>query len=95
VDCLSQAPARKPALAPQLARLGWTPRRLEDAQTAELRAALIEALAKFDDPATIEHALRAFDEDDSGKAPLPDCGSPSTSQAPLHDQDLVALFLGD
>jgi aminopeptidase N len=58
-------------LAPQLARLGWTPRRLEDAQTAELRAALIEALAKFDDPATIEHALRAFDEDDSGKAPLP------------------------
>ena len=58
-------------LGPQLARLGWTPSPKEDAQTAELRSRLIEALAKFDDASTIEHALRAFDDDDRGKKALP------------------------
>jgi len=58
-------------LGPQLARLGFMPGAKEDTATAELRAGLIELLARFDDEETVRRALRAFDEDDSGKAPLP------------------------
>ena len=58
-------------LGPQLARLGFTPAAKEDAATAELRGGLIELLARFDDEDTVRRVLRAFDEDDSGKAPLP------------------------
>lgn len=63
--------AGRSLLAPQLARLGWTPQPQEDLQSAELRGGLIEQLAKFDDKPTIERALRAFDEDDAGKGSLP------------------------
>ncbi len=58
-------------LGPQLARLGFMPSAREDAATSELRAGLVELLARFDDEATVRRVLRAFDEDDSGKTPLP------------------------
>lgn len=58
-------------LAPQLARLGWTPRPKEDALTSKLRATLIVQLAKFDHPETVRQALRLFDDDDAGRVPLP------------------------
>lgn len=58
-------------LGPQLARLGFMPSSKDDAASAELRGSLIELLARFDDEDTVRRALRAFDEDDSGKAPLP------------------------
>lgn len=58
-------------LAPQLARLTWTPAPKEDAQTAELRGMLIAMLAKFDDAPTIAQATRAFDADDAGTHKLP------------------------
>ena len=57
-------------LAPQLARLTWTPDPKEDAQTAELRGTLVAMLAKFDDAPTIAQAIRAFDEDDAGTTQL-------------------------
>jgi len=42
------------------------------------------------------HYVRVQVVPTTGKAPLPDCGGSPTSQiAPLHDQDLVALFLGN
>ena len=58
-------------LAPQLARLTWTPAPKEDAQTAELRGTLIAMLAKFDDAPTIAQATRAFDDDEAGTHKLP------------------------
>ncbi|HEY0855498.1 MAG TPA: M1 family metallopeptidase [Albitalea sp.] len=58
-------------LAPQLGRLGWAPRPTEDTLTSKLRATLIEQLAKFDHPSTVQQALRLFDDDDTGRARLP------------------------
>ncbi len=62
--------AGRRVLAPELARLGWSERRADDAQTLKLRGALIERLARLDDAATIEQALRRFDADESGQAAL-------------------------
>ncbi len=56
--------------APELARLGWADRRGDDPQTLKLRGALIEHLARFDDASTVAEALRRFDADESGRAPL-------------------------
>lgn len=58
-------------LGPQLAQLGWVPSRQEDAQTAELRSSLIQQLANYDDAITIQRARQAFDDDESGRKPLP------------------------
>jgi aminopeptidase N len=58
-------------LAPQLAKLTWTPAPKEDEQTAELRGDLIGSLARFDHAPTIALAIRAFDDDDAGTAKLP------------------------
>ena len=66
---LVRAAARR-VLAPELARLGWLDRRGDDAQTQKLRGALIERLARFDDAPTIAQALRRFDADEAGRAPL-------------------------
>jgi ERAP1-like C-terminal domain len=55
---------------PELGRLGWTERRNDDPQTIKLRGALIERLARFDDRPTIDEALKRFDADESGAAPL-------------------------
>ena len=63
--------AARSLLAPQLARLGWTPRRGDDVQTLQLRGTLIELLARFDHPATVEQALRLFDAHEAGRAVLP------------------------
>jgi len=63
--------AARSLLGPQLARLGWVPSPKEDAQTTELRSSLIQQLAKYDDAATIERARRAFDDNESGRKPLP------------------------
>jgi len=57
--------------APQLARLGWAPRAHEAARASSLRPVLIAQLAKFDDADTIAQALRRFDDDEAGRAPLP------------------------
>jgi aminopeptidase N len=62
--------AARALLGPQLARLGWMPRRGDDAPTLQLRATLIEQLARFDDAATVREALRLFDLDDAG-TPMP------------------------
>ena len=62
--------AGRRVFAPELARLGWDERRGDDAQTLKLRGALIERLARFDDAPTIAQALRRFDADESGRAPL-------------------------
>jgi aminopeptidase N len=72
-------------LAPQLARLGWSPAPQEDEQTAELRGTLIALLARFDDAPTIAQATRAFDEDDAGKNKLPaSLREPVTVAAGMH-----------
>jgi len=82
LDFLDAALAGRPAqkrlrtigrelLAPQLAKLTWTPAPKEDEQTAELRGDLIASLAKFDHAPTIAQAIRAFDADDAGTAKLP------------------------
>ena len=60
-----------------------------------LMQAVLETKSAFAGHDGNGHYVRVQVVPTSGKAPLPDCGSPSTSQAPLHDQDLVALFLGD
>jgi aminopeptidase N len=62
--------AGRSLLAPQLAQLGWTPKAKENAQTSELRGTLIVQLAKFDDRAVVEQALRRFDADAAGRATL-------------------------
>ena len=70
----AQPPLRAAAralLAPQLARLGWAPRRGEDAADTGLRPVLIRHLALFDDAPTVVQALRLFDADDAGGAALP------------------------
>ncbi|HEX6703829.1 MAG TPA: M1 family metallopeptidase [Albitalea sp.] len=59
-----------PLLAPQLARLGWTPRRDDNVQTLQLRGQLIEALARFDDADVVREALRRFDAQAAGGAGL-------------------------
>ena len=58
-------------LAPQLAQLGWQPAPGEDERTAELRATLIEMLARFGHQETIAQAVRAFDDDEAGRSRLP------------------------
>lgn len=63
--------AGRSLLAPQLAKLGFMPAAKEDPATSELRAGLIQLLAQFDDEETVRKVLRAFDDDDSGKATLP------------------------
>ena len=57
--------------APELARLGWDDRPSDDPQTLKLRGALIGRLAHFGDAATVREALRRFDADAAGTAPLP------------------------
>ena len=63
--------AGRALLVPELRRLGWAPRAGDDAETLKLRGTLIERLARFDDPATADEALRRFDRDASGAEPLP------------------------
>ncbi len=63
--------AGRALLAPELRRLGWSPRAGDDAETLNLRGTLIERLARFDDPATADEALRRFDRDASGAEALP------------------------
>ncbi len=63
--------AGRALFAPALARLGWQPRPGEDDEDTNLRAALIERLARFDDRAVIRRALQAFDADAAGEAALP------------------------
>jgi aminopeptidase N len=58
-------------LAPELARLGWVPAQGEDAMAPALREALLVQLARFGDRAVIARATQAFDDDDTGRQPLP------------------------
>ncbi len=58
-------------LAPQLAELGWQLAPGEDEQTAELRAILIQMLARFGHAQTIAQAVSAFDDDEAGRSRLP------------------------
>jgi aminopeptidase N len=48
-------------LAPQLARLGWTPARDESPLDTSLRAALVKQLGRFGDPAVIAECGRRFE----------------------------------
>ncbi len=57
--------------APELARVGWVDRPGDDSQTLKQRGALIERLSRFDDQPTIDQALKLFDADQAGTAPLP------------------------
>lgn len=65
-----RAAARR-LLAPELARLGWQPRPGDDAETLDLRANLVELLARFDDAAVVERARTLYDDDAAGRAALP------------------------
>jgi aminopeptidase N len=47
-------------LSPVLARLGWTPRAGEGPLETRLRALVVEALGRFDDPATVARAQALF-----------------------------------
>jgi virulence factor Mce-like protein len=61
-----------------------------------LMQAVLETKSAFSGHDGNGHYVRVQVVATSGTAPLPDCGGPPTSQAPpLHDQDLVALFLGN
>jgi ABC-type transporter Mla subunit MlaD len=60
-----------------------------------LMQAVLETRSAFSGHDGNGHYVRVQIVPISGQAPLPDCGGSPTSQAPpLHDQDLVALFLG-
>jgi aminopeptidase N len=63
--------AGRALLGPELARLGWDDRPGDDAETLALRGPLIEWLARFDDAAVAAEALRRFDIEERGGAPLP------------------------
>jgi aminopeptidase N len=56
--------------APELSRLGWTPKERDDAEALKLRGLLIDALAHFDDQGVVERAGRLFDQDESGRIRL-------------------------
>lgn len=61
-----------------------------------LMQAVLETKSAFGGHDGNGHYVRVQVVPTSGKAPLPDCGAPPTSQAPpLHDQDLLALFIGN
>ena len=63
--------AGRKLLAPQLARLGWTPAAKEDEHTAELRGTLVAMLARFGHEPTIAQAMQLFDADAAGTRKLP------------------------
>jgi virulence factor Mce-like protein len=60
-----------------------------------LMQAVLETRSAFSGHDGNGHYVRVQVVPTSGNAPLPDCGGSPTSQTPLHDQDLVALFLGN
>ena len=60
-----------------------------------LMQAVLETKSAFSGHDGNGHYVRVQVVPTSGNAPLPDCGGSPTSQTPLHDQDLVALFLGN
>jgi virulence factor Mce-like protein len=61
-----------------------------------LMQAVLETKSAFGGRDGNGHYVRVQVVATSGTAPRPDCGGPPTSQTPpLHDQDLVALFLGN
>ncbi len=60
-----------------------------------LMQAVLETKSAFAGHDGNGHYVRVQVVATSGQAPLPDCGGSSTSQTSLHDQDLVALFLGN
>jgi virulence factor Mce-like protein len=61
-----------------------------------LMQAVLETKSAFAGSDGNGHYVRVQVVATSGNAPLPNCGGSSTSQTPpLHDQDLVALFLGN
>jgi len=65
--------AARRLLAPELARLGWisAPGQAESAEVPQLRALLIEQLARFGDAPTVAEAKRRFDAAESGRRALP------------------------
>jgi len=61
-----------------------------------LMQAVLETKSAFGGRDGNGHYVRVQVVPTSGTAPRPDCGGSPTSQTlPLHDQDLVALFLGN
>jgi phospholipid/cholesterol/gamma-HCH transport system substrate-binding protein len=61
-----------------------------------LMQAVLETKSAFAGHDGNGHYVRVQVVATSGQAPLPECGGSPTSQtSPLHDQDLVALFLGN
>jgi len=61
-----------------------------------LMQAVLETKSAFGGRDGNGHYVRVQVVATSGTAPLPSCGGSPTSQTPpLHDQDLVALFLGN
>ncbi|MGC4078826.1 MAG: M1 family metallopeptidase [Rubrivivax sp.] len=82
-DTPTQAPlhaAARALFAPELAALGWTPRRGESSEAEQLRSSLIADLAAYGDEAVIAHARELFDADVAGRAPLP----PATRQGVVY-----------
>ncbi len=63
--------AGRALFAPALDKLGWKPRPQDEPETLKLRGTLIALLGRFDDGAVVRRARRLFDDDVSGKAPLP------------------------
>ncbi|MBX3606199.1 MAG: M1 family metallopeptidase [Piscinibacter sp.] len=64
-----QAPLRESAYAllkPELARLGWDPSPADDAETLAMRARLVRALGRLEDPDTRGEALRRVERHDAG-----------------------------
>ena len=60
-----------------------------------LMQAVLETKSAFAGHDGNGHYVRVQVVATTGQAPLPDCGGSPTSQTPIHDQDLVALFLGN
>lgn len=64
------AAAARRLFAPTLARIGWDARDGEPAEWPALRETLLLGLLRAGDEATRAEALRRFDRDDAGEAPL-------------------------
>jgi aminopeptidase N len=62
--------AGRALLAPELARIGWSEQPGEPAYAPRVRSELVVQLARFDDRQVAERALKMFDADASGSAPL-------------------------
>ena len=58
-------------LRPELATLGWTGNDNEPSEIQVSRSSLIKDLARYGDQTTLDYARRLFEQDQSGRSPIP------------------------